>query len=132
MSLKIGIVDDNALVRQALRVWIESNTEWQVCGEAENGEDAIGLVQRENPDALILDVLMPKMNGLDAARKISAISSKTAVVLFTSYPSEHLLKEATRLGIRSVVSKDETGALLHLRAALKEATSASHAAASSS
>jgi DNA-binding NarL/FixJ family response regulator len=100
----------------------------QVCGEAENGEDAIALVQRENPNALILDVLVPKMNGLDAARKISAISPKTGVVLFTSYACEHLLGEAASLGIRSVVTKDETGALLHLLAVLKEATGASCAA----
>ena len=99
----------------------------QVCGEAEKGEDAIALVQRENPNALILDVLTPKMNGLDAARKISAISPKTGVVLFRSYACEHL-REATTLGIRSVVSKDETGALLHLLAVLKEATGASCAA----
>ena len=125
MSIKIGIVDDNPTIRKAVRVFIELNTGWQVCGEAENGEDAIALVRRENPNALILDLLMPKMNGLDAARKISAISTKTEVVMFTCFAGEHLLREATSLGIRSVVSKDETGALAHLLAVLNEATGAS-------
>jgi YesN/AraC family two-component response regulator len=71
MAVKILLVDDNAVVRRALRCSIESQTDWEVAGEAENGKVAIELVQRSSPDVIILDLSMPVMNGLDAARHIS-------------------------------------------------------------
>ena len=120
MPIKLSIVDDNPMMRKALRQYIESNTDWQVCGEAENGEAAIALVQQQSPDLLILDLAMPVMNGLDAARKIAVIAPKTGIVLFTNYAGKELQRLANSVGIGAVVSKDTPGGLLHLLAVLKE------------
>jgi DNA-binding NarL/FixJ family response regulator len=128
MSIKISIADDNPAIRKTLRLCIESNTDWQVCGEAENGEVAVALVQQQNPDLLILDLSMPVMNGLDAARKIAVIAPKTGIVLFTNYAGEELQGLAKSVGIGAVVSKDASGGLLHLLAVLKEVAHASRAA----
>lgn len=85
MSLKIAIADDSPAIRSAIRSFIESNTEWQVCGEARDGQAALFVVQRHKPDFLVLDLSMPVMNGLEAARKIAVISPKTRIVLFTGH-----------------------------------------------
>jgi DNA-binding NarL/FixJ family response regulator len=105
MSFRVLIVDDNAAIRRSLRAWFKQRANWQVCGEAENGAVAIEQVQALKPDVVILDLAMPVMNGLEAARKIASISPKAAMVLFTMHPSEHLVKDAKKVGIRDVISK---------------------------
>jgi len=72
---------------------------------------------------LVLDLSMPVMNGLDAARKIALVSPKTRIVLFTGYASEHLLTEARSAGIRAVIRKDEDSSVARLISALREAAS---------
>jgi DNA-binding NarL/FixJ family response regulator len=127
MSAKIAIADDSAGIRSALRTVIESNTEWQVCGEAENGQDAVLLVQRQKPDVLVLDLSMPVMNGLEAARKIATISPKTKIV-FTWHASREVLRDAKIAGIRAVLSKGEGGMLESLVTTLHEASDRREAA----
>jgi DNA-binding NarL/FixJ family response regulator len=112
MSLKVLIVDDNAVIRGLLRTSIEQNTEWSVCGEAENGRMAIDLVRESPPHAVILDLQMPVMNGFDAARQISSIAPTTTIAMLTSYEHEEVLKEAHTVGIQRVFSKSEKLALL--------------------
>jgi DNA-binding NarL/FixJ family response regulator len=104
MAVKILLVDDNAVVRRALRYSIESQTDWEVAGEAENGKVAIELVQRSSPDVIILDLSMPVMNGLDAARHIKALSPQTRILLFTLHASPQLTEDARRAGINDVLS----------------------------
>jgi len=74
MSFKILIVDDSSSIRNLLRFFIEHNTDWQVCGEAENGQVAVEKVRELKPHAVILDLSMPVMNGLEAAREITRIA----------------------------------------------------------
>jgi DNA-binding NarL/FixJ family response regulator len=121
MSIKVAIVDDYPPIRKAIRSCIESKTDWQVCGEAEDGEAAVDLVRSLSPDLVVLDLSMPRLNGLDAARKIAAVSPQTKMILFTGYSCEQLLSEAKRVGIRAVLSKDLDDSLEHLLAVLKEA-----------
>jgi two-component system nitrate/nitrite response regulator NarL len=109
-------------------LFIESHTDWQVCGEAGDGDAGVSLVQQLKPDLLVLDLLMPVMNGFDAARKIVAISPMTKIVLFTGHADEEVLKEAYSVGIRAVLSKDADHALQRLLAALNEADDTVHAA----
>jgi len=114
----ILIVDDNNLVRRLLRSWLEGHSEWSVCGEAENGKVAVKRVEELHPDIVLLDLQMPVMNGLEAARRINLIAPKTAMVMFTVHSSEQLLKEARARGVKDVVSKcDLLGE--HLLTALK-------------
>ena len=118
MPYSILIVDDNAVIRRSLRSCIEENTTWQVCGEAENGQIAVEKVNELNPDIVILDLQMPIMNGLEAARQISRLAPNTAMLMFTLYSGEQLLKDAQAAGIKDVVSKSN-GAAEHLLASLR-------------
>lgn len=118
MSRKILIVDDNTLVRGLLRTWVEGHEDWNVCGEAENGKIAVEKVEQLHPDIVLLDLQMPVMNGLEAARKISRVAPETAMVMLTMHQSAQLLADAHAAGIRDVVSKtDPLGG--HLLSALK-------------
>jgi len=107
MKHTVLIVDDNTLLRSSLRSWIEGNADFQVCGEAENGMVAVQKVEEMHPDIVILDLQMPVMDGLEAARKISDIAPDTAMVMFTMHPSRELLKAAQAVGVRDVVSKTD-------------------------
>ena len=120
MPLSILIVDDSAVVRHSLRSSIEHSTDWNVCGEAENGKIAIEKVRELSPDAVILDFAMPVMNGMDAARRIARIAPHTTMVMLTMHNSVELLKKAQAAGIKDVVSKSER-VLDHLRASLRAA-----------
>lgn len=102
---RILIVDDNPVVRCAMRRCIEANTEWHVCGEAENGRIAVEMVTLLCPDIVILDFQMPVMNGLDAAREITTIAPKTAMLMFTMHDSEQLAFAAKAVGITEVIAK---------------------------
>jgi len=83
MPFKILIVDDSSSIRSLLRFFIEHNTDWQVCGEAENGQVAVEKVRELKPHAVILDLSMPVMNGLEAAREITRIAPNVQMVMFT-------------------------------------------------
>ena len=107
MKHTVLIVDDNTRIRSSLRSWIEGNADFQVCGEAENGMVAVQKVEEMHPDVVILDLQMPVMDGLEAARKISNIAPDTAMVIFTMHPSRELLKVAQAVGVRDVVSKTD-------------------------
>lgn len=105
----ILIVDDNPQVRSALRWCLELNASWQVCGEAENGEEALILAQRLKPDVVLLDYVMPVMNGVEAARLISAVVPKSVLILFTMFASRQLIALAHAAGVSEVISKDVGG-----------------------
>lgn len=105
MTHTILIVDDNSLVRSLLRTWLEQHSEWNVCGEAENGQVAVKRVEVLHPDIVILDLQMPVMNGLEAARQISQVAPTTVMIMFTVHNSAQLLKEARARGVSDVVSK---------------------------
>lgn len=110
MPAQILIVDDSVHLRSSIRSCIERHTDWEVCGEAENGLVAIEKVRElNNPDLVILGFAMPIMNGLDAARRITHIAPKLPMVLFTLHASVQLHKEALAAGIRDVLSKSAGG-----------------------
>jgi DNA-binding NarL/FixJ family response regulator len=108
MPFKILIVDDSSSIRNLLRFFIEHNTDWQVCGEAENGQVAVEKVRELKPHAVILDLSMPVMNGLEAAREITRIAPNVHMVMFTMHTSEQLRKDAQAVGIKDVISKSDT------------------------
>jgi DNA-binding NarL/FixJ family response regulator len=108
MPLKILIADDSSSIRHLLRFFIEHNTDWLVCGEAENGQIAVEKVTELKPHAIILDLSMPVMNGLDAAREITRIAPTVQIVMFTMHISEQLRRDARAAGIQDVISKSDT------------------------
>lgn len=107
--MKILIAEDNAQVRTALRVCLELNPAWNVCGEAENGQDAVALAGQLRPDFALLDYAMPVMNGVEAARVISSSVPRCVLILFTMFASNQLKALAKDAGISEVVSKDVGG-----------------------
>jgi two-component system, chemotaxis family, chemotaxis protein CheY len=101
----ILIVDDSAVIRRLLRSTIEQNSDWEVCGEAENGEVAVQRVRELHPDIVTLDLQMPVMDGLEAARQIAVVAPNTAMLMLTMHNSDQLLKDAHAAGIKDVISK---------------------------
>jgi DNA-binding NarL/FixJ family response regulator len=120
LSYSVLIVDDSALIRHSLRSCLEQDPDWRVCGEAEDGKVAVEKVKELHPDVVILDLQMPEMDGLAAARQITVVAPKTAMVMFTMHSDGQLLKAARAAGIKDVVSKSE-GIADHLFASLRNA-----------
>ncbi|HEY3974543.1 MAG TPA: response regulator transcription factor [Candidatus Sulfotelmatobacter sp.] len=122
MPHAILIVDDSALIRHSIRDCIERNTDWLVCGEAENGEAAIEKVRQLRPDVVIIDWQMPVMNGLDAAREINRIHPGATLLMITLHESTELIATAHAVGVKEVLSKTDAVAD-HLLASLRNVSS---------
>jgi len=105
MPVRFLIVDDSELVRQGLRSVVQAHPEWEVCAEAADGMTGVEMFKNLQPDVVILDFQMPGMNGLDTARRMSAITPAIPIVMFTQHASAELEHHAREAGIRSVVSK---------------------------
>jgi CheY-like chemotaxis protein len=106
MNVRILVVDDNAKVRDGLRLLLQSHADWEVCGEAADGIEAIEKCRQLRPDLLIVDVSMPRMNGLDASLEVLKLSPKILILLYTSYLTAQLIDVAHKAGIRGTISKD--------------------------
>jgi DNA-binding NarL/FixJ family response regulator len=104
---RILIVDDNPMIRRGLRDLIERNDDWEVCGEASDGRDAVRRAEELKPDLVLLDLVMPLMNGLEAARQLNKSGAPVQILLCTLHLSPVLVNEARRIGIQGTVSKSE-------------------------
>jgi two-component system, NarL family, nitrate/nitrite response regulator NarL len=105
MPVNILLADDHEVVRQGLRSILMSRPEWHICGEAENGQEAIELTGQLKPDIIILDVTMPVMSGLEAAQKISDLHPSTQILVFTMHESRSLARAVSKAGARGCVLK---------------------------
>ena len=103
--VRILLVDDSQLMRRCLRTLLEQQDRWKVCGEASNGQEAIERAQQAEPDVIVLDFQMPKMNGLDAAREIRRRSPKIPILMVTLHMSPQLEDQAKKIGIRGACDK---------------------------
>src|SRR5438132_476089 len=108
MAARILIADDNPHMRQVLRNLLEQNPDWEICGEAADGRDAIFKAQQLHPDLIILDFLMPGMNGLDAAREIEKAVPGTPILMCTMYLSRQLPEIAKRAGLLGADARKST------------------------
>lgn len=106
MSIRTLVVDDNATIRDGLRHLLEHHVDWEVCGEAADGIEAIEKYRQLTPDLLVVDASMPRMNGLDASLELLKISPKILILLCTSFLTAQLIEQAHKAGIRGTVSKD--------------------------
>jgi DNA-binding NarL/FixJ family response regulator len=105
MSHTILIADDSIFIRKALCTLFEREEDFEVCGEAENGKEAIARAKKLHPDLILLDLSMPVMNGLDAARVLKRVMPKVPVILFSEYSGTSTEKEARSAGAWALVSK---------------------------
>jgi DNA-binding NarL/FixJ family response regulator len=105
MSHTILIADDSIFIRKALCTIFEREEDFEVCGEAENGKEAIARAKKLHPDLILLDLSMPVMNGLDAARVLKRVMPKVPVILFSENSGTSTEKEARSAGAWALVSK---------------------------
>ena len=100
---KIGvlIVDDHAVVRQGLRSLLELQEDIEVLGEAANGLEALEQTDRFLPDVVLMDLLMPEMDGIEATRRIKAVSPNTQVIVLTSFSEDEQVFSAIKAGALS-------------------------------
>jgi DNA-binding NarL/FixJ family response regulator len=107
--LRILISDDYEVVRQGIRCLLRNHEGWEVCGEAVDGRDAVAKAAQLRPDVVILDIGMPNLNGLEAARQIHRQAPHTLMVVLTMDESEFVMKEALQAGVRAYVLKSDAG-----------------------
>lgn len=104
--IKIMIVDDHLIVREGIRLILETEDEYEVVGEAENGQQALEVLQTVTPDLILLDLNMPILDGLNFMKKLRNIGNETPIIILTTYKEKQLLAEAVSLGAASYLLKD--------------------------
>jgi len=106
MSARILLADDHEIVLEGIRNLLrKSGRSWQIVGEARNGKDAVAMVETLNPDVAILDITMPVMSGLEAAKQIAALDGNCRLLMFTMHESARLGIEARNSGAHGYVLK---------------------------
>ncbi len=104
-SLRVLVADDQPGIRKRVCLTLASIVTLEVCDEAADGQEAVEKAEESSPDLIILDVTMPVMNGLDAARKIRVFSPHTPILMLTMHKSRQLMEEARKIGVRGYVVK---------------------------
>ncbi|HSQ39230.1 MAG TPA: response regulator transcription factor, partial [Anaerolineales bacterium] len=104
--MSILIVDDHEVVRKGIRAYLETLPEFQVVGEAISGEEAVAMVGEFIPDIVLLDLIMPGMDGVEATRRIKQVSPRTQVVVLTSYHEDIHIFPALKAGAIAYILKD--------------------------
>jgi two-component system response regulator NreC len=102
---RVLIVDDHAFIRRGVQSILQAFPEWELCGEAGSGTDAIPLVEELKPDVVLMDVTMPGMNGIDATRIIRKSHPRVKVVLLTLHESSEILRSGFRAGANGYLLK---------------------------
>jgi len=107
--LRILIADDHELARRGIRAVLDGHADWEVCAEAKDGREAVELAAREKPDVVLLDIGMPNLNGLEAARQILAANPNVAILILTMHDSDNTVREVLRAGARGFLLKSDAG-----------------------
>ena len=116
MRMRVLIADDHGVVRRGLRALLDSLPQWEVCGEASGGLEAVAKANELLPDLVIMDISMPGTSGLEATRQILAAQPRVAVLIVTVHDSKQLVSAARDAGARGYVLK--SGPEAHLLEAL--------------
>ena len=106
IPVSILIVDDHEVVRNGVRAYLDTLPEFDVIGEAASGEEALRLVSEHVPDVVLMDLIMPGMDGVETTRRVKAISPRTQVVVLTSYHEDIHIFPALKAGAISYILKD--------------------------
>ena len=107
MALRILVVDDHEVVRRGLCAIVQAQTGWEVCGEASNGRSAVEMARELRPAVVILDLSMPEMNGLEAARQILKAEPKIQVLMLTQHDTDQVIREVLDVGARGYLLKTD-------------------------
>ena len=104
---RLLIVDDSAAIRRSLRTLLGLHAGWEICGEAENGREGVAKALQLFPDLIVLDLAMPVMNGLQAARELHRLLPKVPLLMYTSFIGSEIEHEALASGVAAVKSKSD-------------------------
>ncbi|MDP2931890.1 MAG: response regulator transcription factor [Chloroflexota bacterium] len=107
-QLNIVLADDHKIVRQGVRLLLESEPDFHIVGEAANGADATRLVEQLKPDVLVVDLKMPGLSGIDVAKRVAASSPNTRVIILSMYSSEAYVLAALEAGAKGYVLKESS------------------------
>ena len=97
MKIKILLVDDHTVLREGMRRLLENDKDFEVVGEASDGEEAVEIVSRLKPDVVLMDIVMPKINGIEATKRIKQISPETSVLILTAYDDTQYKAHETQM-----------------------------------
>ncbi|MFX0556122.1 response regulator transcription factor [Maribacter sp. CXY002] len=104
--IKIILADDHSLVRDGIKVLLETESDIEVIGEASNGKEAIALVNEKNPDILIIDIRMPEMNGIEAVEILNRQNTATKCIILSMHDSEEYILQSVNAGAKGYLLKD--------------------------
>src|ERR1700683_1317177 len=107
-NLRILIADDHDLMRRGLKALLESHAGWLVCAEAHTGREAVTKAEELKPDIVILDITMPELNGLEAARRILKASPNSEILVLSVHYSDQLIRDILDAGIRGYIVKSDS------------------------
>jgi DNA-binding NarL/FixJ family response regulator len=107
-SLRILIADDHDLMRRGLRTLLESRPGWTICAEASTGREAVAKAEELRPDIVIMDITMPELNGVEAARRILKVSPSTEILILSVHHSDQLIREILAAGVRGYIVKSDS------------------------
>jgi DNA-binding NarL/FixJ family response regulator len=106
--LRILIADDHDLMRRGIRTLLSSNASFEICGEAKTGREAVEAAEKLRPDIAILDIGMPDLNGVEAARRIKKASPATEILILSLHYSDQLVREIVDAGVRGYIVKSDS------------------------
>jgi DNA-binding NarL/FixJ family response regulator len=106
-ALRILVADDHDLIRRGVKALLQSDVGWEVCCETRTGREAVAKAEQLKPDVAILDISMPDLNGLDAAKRIRRVSPHTEILILSSHYSDQLIQEILDAGLRGYVRKSD-------------------------
>lgn len=107
-NLRILVADDHDLMRRGLKVLLDAREGWSVCAEAGTGREAVTMAETLRPDIAILDISMPELNGVEAARRILKVSPNTEVLILSMHYSDQLIREILEAGVRGYIVKSDS------------------------
>ncbi len=105
--LRILVADDHEVVRRGIRTLIETHSEWEICGEASTGRDAVAKTARMKPDLVLLDITMPDLSGLEAIPEILTVQPETKILVLTMHDSGQMASKVLAAGARGLVLKSD-------------------------
>jgi len=109
-QIRIALADDHAVMRTGLRLVLERQSDFTVIGEAADGREAVALVLKEAPDVLVMDIGMPNLNGIEAARQVAASAPQVSVVILSMHSDEAYVLRALKAGARAYLLKESAEA----------------------